>query len=168
MREVLAKASMPSSPAVPSLQQRHGSINISVCSVHRRACCAVLSTWTPPRCPSSVLAVQRRHLFELAGNSYLLRCKIHPRGKRASVSAPISLCVVQGMAGNIIHAIATTNAIISGLIAVQALKILAGCSTLCKVYPCALYPPHSCCTAPSCEGAAACVCAAILVFRAFW
>jgi hypothetical protein len=30
------------------------------------------------------------------------------------------------MAGNIIHAIATTNAIISGLIVVEALKVLAG------------------------------------------
>ena len=37
------------------------------------------------------------------------------------------------MAGNIIHAIATTNAIISGLIVVQALKILTGFSTKCKV-----------------------------------
>ena len=37
------------------------------------------------------------------------------------------------MAGNIVHAIATTNAIISGLIAVQALKILSGNSKLCKV-----------------------------------
>ena len=32
----------------------------------------------------------------------------------------------KGMAGNIIHAIATTNAIISGLIVVEALKVLAG------------------------------------------
>jgi hypothetical protein len=30
------------------------------------------------------------------------------------------------MAGNIIHAIATTNAIISGLIVIEAIKILAG------------------------------------------
>ncbi len=30
------------------------------------------------------------------------------------------------MAGNIIHAIATTNAIISGLIVLEALKLLAG------------------------------------------
>ncbi len=30
------------------------------------------------------------------------------------------------MAGNIIHAIATTNAIVSGLIVVEAMKILAG------------------------------------------
>ena len=33
---------------------------------------------------------------------------------------------MQGMAGNIIHAIATTNAIVSGLIVVEAMKILAG------------------------------------------
>lgn len=32
----------------------------------------------------------------------------------------------KGMAGNIIHAIATTNAIISGMIVVEAIKILAG------------------------------------------
>jgi hypothetical protein len=33
---------------------------------------------------------------------------------------------VQGMAGNIIHAIATTNAIISGLIVIEACKLLSG------------------------------------------
>ncbi|GLC36066.1 hypothetical protein PLESTB_000169600 [Pleodorina starrii] len=38
-----------------------------------------------------------------------------------------SLFDAKGMAGNIIHAIATTNAIISGLIVTEALKILAGC-----------------------------------------
>lgn len=32
----------------------------------------------------------------------------------------------QGMAGNIIHAIATTNAIVGGLIVTEALKLLAG------------------------------------------
>ncbi len=32
---------------------------------------------------------------------------------------------LQGMAGNIIHAIATTNAIVGGLIVVEAMKILA-------------------------------------------
>ncbi|GFR52084.1 hypothetical protein Agub_g14546 [Astrephomene gubernaculifera] len=37
-----------------------------------------------------------------------------------------SLFDAKGMAGNIIHAIATTNAIISGLIVTEALKILAG------------------------------------------
>ena len=39
---------------------------------------------------------------------------------------PQSLFDTKGMAGNIIHAIATTNAIISGLIVVEALKLLAG------------------------------------------
>lgn len=53
----------------------------------------------------------------------------------------VGLGAAQGMAGNIIHAIATTNAIISGLIAVQALKILAGCSHLCAVRPACPYPP---------------------------
>ncbi|KAF5837889.1 hypothetical protein DUNSADRAFT_3722 [Dunaliella salina] len=37
-----------------------------------------------------------------------------------------SLFDAKGMAGNIIHAIATTNAIISGLIVIEAIKILAG------------------------------------------
>ena len=36
-------------------------------------------------------------------------------------------CVcLQGMAGNIIHAIATTNAIVGGIIVSEALKVLAG------------------------------------------
>lgn len=40
---------------------------------------------------------------------------------------------MQGMAGNIIHAIATTNAIVGGLIVVEALKVLAGQPNKCKV-----------------------------------
>jgi ubiquitin-like 1-activating enzyme E1 B len=36
------------------------------------------------------------------------------------------------MAGNIIHAIATTNAIISGLIVIEALKLLAGAQGSCQ------------------------------------
>jgi hypothetical protein len=39
----------------------------------------------------------------------------------------------QGMAGNIIHAIATTNAIVGGLIVVEALKVLARRPEACKV-----------------------------------
>jgi hypothetical protein len=34
--------------------------------------------------------------------------------------------LLQGMAGNIIHAIATTNAIISGLLVIEALKLISG------------------------------------------
>ena len=57
--------------------------------------------------------------------------------------APQSFFQAKGMAGNIIHAIATTNAIVSGLIVVQALKLLAsggdpmaGChSTFIQQYP---------------------------------
>jgi hypothetical protein len=37
------------------------------------------------------------------------------------------------MAGNIIHAIATTNAIVGGLIVIEALKLLAGHPEHCKV-----------------------------------
>ncbi len=39
---------------------------------------------------------------------------------------PQSIFTAKGMAGNIIHAIATTNAITSGLIVTEACKILAG------------------------------------------
>ena len=41
--------------------------------------------------------------------------------------------MAQGMAGNIIHAIATTNAIVGGLIVIEALKLLAGHPEQCKV-----------------------------------
>ena len=40
---------------------------------------------------------------------------------------------VQGMAGNIINAIATTNATIAGMIVVEAMKVLAGLPNDCKV-----------------------------------
>ncbi|PRW61037.1 SUMO-activating enzyme subunit 2 [Chlorella sorokiniana] len=43
-----------------------------------------------------------------------------------------SLFVTKGMAGNIIHAIATTNAIVSGLIVLEALKLLAGAPAACQ------------------------------------
>ena len=45
---------------------------------------------------------------------------------------PLSLFNAKGMAGNIIHAIATTNAIISGLIVIEAIKVLSGATTQCK------------------------------------
>ncbi len=41
--------------------------------------------------------------------------------------------VLQGMAGNIIHAIATTNAIIAGFVVIEAIKVLAGAQDQCKV-----------------------------------
>ena len=40
---------------------------------------------------------------------------------------------LQGMAGNIIHAIATTNAIIAGFIVIEAIKVLSGAQDHCKV-----------------------------------
>lgn len=42
-------------------------------------------------------------------------------------------CILQGMAGNIIHAIATTNAIIAGFVVIEAIKVLAGAQDKCKV-----------------------------------
>jgi ubiquitin-like 1-activating enzyme E1 B len=47
------------------------------------------------------------------------------RGQNYGISGQ-SLFAAKGMAGNIIHAIATTNAIISGLIVLQAIKVLRG------------------------------------------
>jgi ubiquitin-like 1-activating enzyme E1 B len=47
--------------------------------------------------------------------------------RSANYGLPVqSLFVAKGMAGNIIHAIATTNAIISGLIVIEAIKLLRG------------------------------------------
>jgi hypothetical protein len=43
-----------------------------------------------------------------------------------------SLFEAKGMAGNIIHAIATTNAIIAGLIVLEALKILSNKTKECR------------------------------------
>lgn len=72
----------------------------------------------------------------------------------------MSLFKVKGMAGNIIHAIATTNAIISGFIVIEALKLLAtaGDPVHCKttflrqdisnrkiIVPTALEPPNPNC-----------------------
>ena len=42
---------------------------------------------------------------------------------------------VKGMAGNIIHAIATTNAVVGGLIVVEAMKLLASKPESSKVAP---------------------------------
>ena len=45
----------------------------------------------------------------------------------------VAMACLQGMAGNIIHAIATTNATIAGMIVVEAVKVLAGLPNMCKV-----------------------------------
>ena len=63
------------------------------------------------------------------------RCQ-HPKAALRWPQQLRSAVVPQGMAGNIIHAIATTNAIIAGLITVVAMQILAGCSDLAKARPC--------------------------------
>lgn len=69
-----------------------------------------------------------------------------------------SLFDAKGMAGSIVHAVATTNALISGLITLEALKLLAGATHACKntmvlqhvscsrlVYPTTTDPPNKCC-----------------------
>lgn len=53
------------------------------------------------------------------------------RAKPGLASRCVHMCMqalfdCKGMAGNIIHAIATTNAITAGFIVVEALKLLAG------------------------------------------
>ncbi len=51
-----------------------------------------------------------------------------------------SLFEAKGMAGNIIHAIATTNACIAGLIVLEALKLLTNRTEQCR-YVCS--PSHT-------------------------
>eukprot|EP00249_Psilotum_nudum_P016082 c25648_g1_i1 orf=404-2404(-) len=51
-----------------------------------------------------------------------------------------SLFEVRGMAGNIVHAIATTNAIISGLIVLEAMKLLNNSLDSCRMTYCLEYP----------------------------
>lgn len=51
-----------------------------------------------------------------------------------------SLFDAKGIAGNIVHAIATTNAIISGLIVLEAIKLLMGNLDDCRTTYCLEYP----------------------------
>jgi hypothetical protein len=44
-----------------------------------------------------------------------------------------SAFAAKGMAGNIIHAIATTNAMVSGLLVVEAIKVLAGATAAARL-----------------------------------
>lgn len=47
--------------------------------------------------------------------------------RAASFGIPLhSLFEAKGIAGNIVHAVATTNAIIAGLIVIEAIKVLRG------------------------------------------
>lgn len=51
-----------------------------------------------------------------------------------------SLFEAKGIAGNIVHAIATTNAIISGLIVLEAMKLLTDRAESCRTTYCLEYP----------------------------
>jgi len=46
---------------------------------------------------------------------------------------PITVFDAKGMAGNIVHALATTNAVVAGLIVAEALKLVSGAVSACKV-----------------------------------
>lgn len=62
-----------------------------------------------------------------------------------------SLFEAKGMAGNIIHAIATTNAIIAGLIVLEALKILSNKSKECRSVCYSLFRRLLRFSVPSCD-----------------
>ena len=58
--------------------------------------------------------------------------------RAASFGIPLhSLFEAKGIAGNIMHAVATTNAVIAGLIVIEAIKVLQGDS---NNYRYVLYP----------------------------
>ena len=46
---------------------------------------------------------------------------------------PITVFDAKGMAGNIVHALATTNAVVAGLIVAEALKLVSGAVSACRV-----------------------------------
>lgn len=53
--------------------------------------------------------------------------------RAASFGIPLhSLFEAKGIAGNIVHAVATTNAIIAGLIVIEAIKILQSDAKNCR------------------------------------
>ena len=63
----------------------------------------------------------------------MLCCKESGLHRALAAQQMTRLWLLQGMAGNIIHAIASTNATIAGMIVVEAMKVLAGLPQACKV-----------------------------------
>ncbi|PWA84725.1 Molybdenum cofactor biosynthesis, MoeB [Artemisia annua] len=61
--------------------------------------------------------------------------------RAASFGIPLhSLFEAKGIAGNIVHAVATTNAIIAGLIVVEAIKVLQNDTKNCRMTYCLQHP----------------------------
>lgn len=54
----------------------------------------------------------------------------------------LSLFDIKGIAGNIVHAVATTNAIAAGLMVLDAIKVLRAQSHLCHLTWISSHPPH--------------------------
>ncbi|KAI3675252.1 hypothetical protein L1987_84840 [Smallanthus sonchifolius] len=61
--------------------------------------------------------------------------------RAASFNIPLhSLFEAKGIAGNIVHAVATTNAIIAGLIVIEAIKVLQNDTKSCRMTYCCEHP----------------------------
>ncbi|KAJ0680622.1 putative THIF-type NAD/FAD binding, ubiquitin-activating enzyme, SCCH domain-containing protein [Helianthus annuus] len=61
--------------------------------------------------------------------------------RAASFNIPLhSLFEAKGIAGNIVHAVATTNAIIAGLIVIEAIKVLQNDAKNCRMTYCLQHP----------------------------
>jgi Ubiquitin-activating enzyme active site len=89
-----------------------------------------LDTLKPRNCASSVLICVASQEDDLAVDFVMAAGNL----RAAAYGIPtLTWFNAKGMAGNIVHAVATTNAVISGLIALEAMKLLARAPSACRV-----------------------------------